>query len=174
MKALTHNIAKIAADTVEQNRSTLWYDERRKRVTSSLFGSVFRARIESTLNNIANEIVFKKPVHTDPTSHGCLMRALDYSAISASVISIAKKKTGLIVHPEFPFLGASPDALVGNEGLFEMKCPYKARNSAIEDIHLEYLDTNRKLKKNRNYFFQIQGLFTDRNWCDFMVCTIYQ
>lgn len=172
LNALGYDIAKIADDTVDQNQSSLWHDERRKRITSSLFGRVFKARTESSLNTIANEIVFKKPIHTIAMSHGCR-----YESVALQLYirqsSLDCVKSGLIVHPEFPFLGASPDALVGNEGLLEIKCPYKTRNLAIKNAHLGYLDTNGNLKKTHNYFFQIQGLLeiTGRGWCDFMIYT---
>lgn len=172
LKTLTHNIDRIADDTVDQNQSSSWHDERRKRVTSSLFGRVFKARTDSSLNTIANEIVFKKAIHSAALSHGCRYESVAVECYIRQC-SLDCRKSGLIVHPEFPYLGASPDALVGSEGLLEIKCPYKARNLAIKDAHLEYLDSNGKLKKNHNYFFQIQGLLeiAGRSWCDFMVYT---
>lgn len=56
--------------------------------------------------------------------------------------------------------GASPDGLVGEEGLLEIKCPTMA-------VHIEYL-VNGKLPST--YFQQVQGqlLVTGRKWCDFM------
>jgi len=56
--------------------------------------------------------------------------------------------------------GASPDGLVGDDGLLEIKCP-KA------ETHIEYL-LNGKLPTA--YFQQVQGqlLVTGRKWCDFM------
>ena len=67
----------------------------------------------------------------------------------------------LITHPDYPRFGCSPDGLVGDNGLIEIKCPYNSLNhieTVVKDtIKLEY----RK---------QIQwNLFvTGREWCDFI------
>jgi putative phage-type endonuclease len=56
--------------------------------------------------------------------------------------------------------GASPDGLVGDDGLLEIKCPTVA-------VHVGYLLDN---KLPTEYFQQVQGqLFvTGRAWCDFV------
>ncbi len=56
--------------------------------------------------------------------------------------------------------GASPDGLVGKEGLLEIKCPTMA-------VHVGYLIDN---ILPMDYFQQAQGqlLVTDRKWVDFM------
>jgi putative phage-type endonuclease len=40
---------------------------------------------------------------------------------------------GFVLHPKFDFTGASPDSLVGTEGVLEIKCPETT-------THLEYID----------------------------------
>ena len=47
-------------------------------------------------------------------------------------------ETGLLLHPEVQWVGASPDGLVGAEGGVEIKCPY---NSVV---HVETLDSRRR------------------------------
>lgn len=56
--------------------------------------------------------------------------------------------------------GASPDGLVDDNGLIELKCP-------IISTHIEYLIKN---ELPIEYFQQTQGqlLVTDRDWVDFM------
>lgn len=41
------------------------------------------------------------------------------------------KKRGLFVSVKYPFLGATPDGLVGNEARVEVKCPYGGRDIDI-------------------------------------------
>lgn len=39
-------------------------------------------------------------------------------------------RSGLCIHPAFPYLGASPDSFVeGEDAVVEAKCPFKGRNS---------------------------------------------
>lgn len=42
------------------------------------------------------------------------------------------KKCGLFVFVKYPFLGATPDGLVGNEAIVEVKYPYGGRDVDIK------------------------------------------
>lgn len=69
-------------------------------------------------------------------------------------------QVGLVMHPAIPFAGASPDGLVDESGLVEIKCPNTA-------THIEYLLAGVPPKK-----YQPQMLWqmecTGREWCDFV------
>jgi exodeoxyribonuclease (lambda-induced) len=58
-------------------------------------------------------------------------------------------------------LGASPDGLVGDEGMVEVKCPYKLKDEANPMFD--------SIEDRPDYFHQIQMqlLCADRQWCDF-------
>lgn len=64
-----------------------------------------------------------------------------------------------VTHPEIHMSGASPDGLVGDDGLLEVKCPQSA-------THLETLLTGEVPAK---YVTQMQWQMacTGRSWCDF-------
>jgi putative phage-type endonuclease len=66
---------------------------------------------------------------------------------------------GFVPHPSIAETGASPDGLVGEDGLIEIKCPNTAQ-------HLETLLGSSMPEK---YFLQIQWQLacTGRQWCDF-------
>ena len=63
-------------------------------------------------------------------------------------------------HPSIDWFGCSPDGLVSDRGLVEIKCP----NSAT---HWEYFKSKEPPKK---YFIQMQAQIavTGRDWCDFV------
>jgi putative phage-type endonuclease len=69
-------------------------------------------------------------------------------------------EVGFVDHAEIPMSGCSPDGLVGECGLVEIKAP----NSAT---HIETLDTGRVPPR---YMPQIQWQLacTGRQWCDFV------
>jgi len=69
-------------------------------------------------------------------------------------------ETGFIDHPTIENSGASPDGLVGNKGLVEIKCP----NSAT---HMETILSGKVPAK---YIPQMmwQMSCTKREWCDFV------
>lgn len=70
------------------------------------------------------------------------------------------EETGFHVHPDIDQSGASPDGLVGDDGLVEIKCPNTA-------THLETLESEKIADK---YLLQMQWQMacTGRAWCDFM------
>ena len=45
-----------------------------------------------------------------------------YEAVTGDLVDLV----GFIRHPEIDFFGASPDGLVGEDGLLEIKCPYSS------------------------------------------------
>lgn len=69
-------------------------------------------------------------------------------------------KVGFVLHPEIQWIGVSPDRLVGNEGLIEVKCPNTS-------THLGYLFEG---EIPTDYYKQIQCQLwvTGRQWCDFV------
>ena len=69
-------------------------------------------------------------------------------------------EVGFIPHPSIDGFGASPDGLVGDDGLIEIKCPNTA-------THIETLLAE-KVPSKYNTQMQVQMLCTDRQWCDFI------
>lgn len=89
-------------------------------------------------------------------------------------------RTGLWLH-SCGFLGASPDGLIGEDAIVEVKCPFKYRSmSMMENIksNKEYIissadDGNIVVNSNHDYFQQIQGqlAITKRKLCHLVVWT---
>lgn len=69
-------------------------------------------------------------------------------------------ETGFVPHPTIPMTGASPDGLIGDDGLIEIKCPNTA-------THLETLQGGIIQKAYRDQM-QWQMECTGRAWCDFI------
>lgn len=69
-------------------------------------------------------------------------------------------ETGLVDHPTIAMSGASPDGLVGDDGLIEIKCP----NTAT------HIDTVLSGEADKRYLCQMQWQLavTGRKWCDFV------
>ena len=69
-------------------------------------------------------------------------------------------ETGFVPHPKIDGFGASPDGLVGNHGLVEIKCPKLA-------THVHTILTN---KIDRKYVLQMQAQMacTGRFWVDYV------
>lgn len=67
---------------------------------------------------------------------------------------------GFVHHPTIEMAGASPDRLIGEDGLIEVKCPQTA-------THIETLLEGAVPGKYRLQM-QMQMACTDRQWCDFV------
>ena len=67
---------------------------------------------------------------------------------------------GFVYRDEARMCGCSPDGLVGDDGLLEMKCPMPPK-------HLQYLAGDTVPREHKT---QVQGQLwvTGREWCDFM------
>lgn len=65
-----------------------------------------------------------------------------------------------IPHPSIEYVGFSPDGLLGDDGMVEIKCPF------VETRHTRTVDSGRCPD---DYIAQVQGgmWVTGRAWCDF-------
>lgn len=70
------------------------------------------------------------------------------------------EEVGFIRHPSIEWSGASPDGLVTDDGLVEIKCPNT-------QTHIEYL-LERNVPQKYIYQMQWQMECTGRKWCDFV------
>jgi len=69
-------------------------------------------------------------------------------------------EVGFVPHPTIEMAGASPDGLVGDDGLLEIKCPNTA-------THIETL-LSQIVPGKYNTQMQFQMACTGRQWCDFV------
>lgn len=84
-------------------------------------------------------------------------KARDFYAFMRNVEPVA---VGLVIHPTIEMSAASPDRLVGDDGLLEVKCPNTAthiatlRGAAIDPDYIKQM--------------QWQMACTERQWCDWV------
>lgn len=81
----------------------------------------------------------------------------EYEAQTGSFVDLC----GFIPHPTVDWLGASPDGLVGSDGLVEIKCPY----STV--VHLRRIAAKVVPEEYRPQML-LQLICTGRKWCDFV------
>lgn len=79
-----------------------------------------------------------------------------YEARSGSFVDLV----GFVIHPTIKRSGASPDGLVGEDGLIEIKCP-------TTKTHMTTLD-NYAVPEKYIPQMQWQMACTGRKWCDFV------
>ena len=171
-------IVRISEITVGQRNNPVWHIARRGRLTASNFGSVLNAKrvTPSLLKRLLGEYNLSR------------VKAIQWGvdneeeAIRAFTLKTAKsvKETG-IWFDSSGILGASPDGIVDDKTVLEMKCPYTERNNTIEEavksktFCLEKCESGQgyALKKDHVYWHQVQGemYFSRRKFCYFVVWT---
>lgn len=89
------------------------------------------------------------------TEHEPLARA-EYEMLYDVMVD----QVDFVDHPNIAMCGASPDGLIGESGLIEIKCPATA-------THIDYLLAGEPPKKYQPQM-ALQLLCTGREWCDFV------
>lgn len=93
-----------------------------------------------------------------------MLRGIEMEPLSISAYEVHTGNlvvpSGLVLHPVHQDIGASPDGLVGDDGLIECKNPNTAQ-------HVACLQSGEPDKK---YWWQMQSQMfcTGREWCDFV------
>lgn len=144
-----------------------WLQARVGRVTGSriakLMGiSPWASRAEEIAVMVEERITgkFSKTEPTEPMEYGLRnehLAAAEYAAAAFQRV----QDGGFSEHPENPRYAASPDGLIGDDGIVEYKCPYKFRAGAPAVWPT--------CKEQPQYYAQVQWyLFVlDRKWADF-------
>jgi len=155
-------------------RTEAWDEYRKQRATSSNFKKIITAKrldLSATASKYASEIAAAKLmvgeddvdnsfVGNDHTDRGNA-REPDAIADYEYRNDLEVEQVDFVIPDYTDEFGASPDALVGEDGLLEVKCPVAA-------IQIARLRTPNVVPSE--YTAQIQGqLFvTGRKWCDFL------
>ena len=175
-------------DAIELEKSTrlqcndqLWHVERKKRLTASNFGLIIKRKKDVNIKFLKNTFD-KKDFRSCATSYG------KANELVAKQMYIKKTgnhihDVGLVVNPEFPFLGATPDGIVceaSETGIIEVKCPYSVRDLTLTmacekrgDFFLCKDGDSFSLSHDHAHWYQVQGqlLTTGAKFCDFVTFT---
>lgn len=190
-------VEEIEQLTRQQNKSEDWYLAREMRITSSNFGRICKSKnkcdnwkengcepcnglsnevcpqVHSRRQKMARDLMTRLDLNTKAIRHG---RQYEPVAIKKyeDTNSTEVKKCGLFVSKDRPFLGSSPDGLLGDDDVIEVKCPYTAKGQTITHKTVPYFTQNGELKKEDNYYYQVQGQLycTKRNKAKFIIFTL--
>lgn len=147
-----------------------WLAERAGRITASRFkdvigvnksGKFLKAR-DDYMMELAFERLSGVPKHS--VSSQAMQWGTEAEPIARESYELSTglfvDETGLIVHPSYGFIGGSPDGLVDDDGIIEIKSPHD------EKVHIKtWLEG-----MPEQHMPQVQGnlMVTGRQWCDFI------
>ena len=144
-----------------------WLAGRAGKVTASMISAVLMkpetAGFRDYQAQLVAEILTGKPQGSSFTNEhmqfGTETEPLARSAYEAET-GFSVDEVGLCIHPTIDRAGASPDGLVSNSGLVEIKCPKVA-------THLAYLIAGVVPAGYKNQMMW-QMACCERDWCDFV------
>ncbi|KAK1904600.1 Exonuclease [Dissostichus eleginoides] len=177
----------VEEKTRKQSRSRVWFEQRAGRVTASSFHEA--AKTESS-SSVIKRVCYPRSSQfsTEATRWG--LQNEDTAKKSYLVAmqdhheDINVAASGLILNPELPWIGASPDGVVScachEPGILEIKCPFSAKDRSL----LECTKDSRfcltvpeggvmSLKLDHSYMYQVQAQMcvAEVMFCDFVVWT---
>ena len=180
LKTYQKNRAKIERETVTQSESDVWHLIRADIITASKFGPVCRMLDSTSCSNMVASIRYPKVIDTAAVRFGITNEKKGLEALEL-ILGEKIVPCGLFIHPEIPYLGATPDGLIDTDGIVEIKCPHSAKDmcpeTAIEQIpHLRNIFSKKDkdcMNKNHPYYYQVIGQLevTQRSYCIFAVWT---
>ena len=165
---------KITIHTDIHQRSEQWHKIRLGRVGGSADSNALSVKGKSAsglgasaytlLYKKAFEIIEKKPVKENIVTFE-MQRGIDLEPEATHEYELHKMvkvdQVGYILNSDYKYAGYSPDGLVGEDGLIEVKCPGNSE-------YMRQIITNDIPKQ---YISQMQwGMFlSGRKWCDYVV-----
>ena len=186
------NVSEVQAQTIElqtrgQSDNVKWKDERRKRVTSSVFGEVMARGCKNNSVALTRRLLYTNFQGNRFTHKGLL----EEENTRKEYVNLKSKEgedvskidvPGLVISQDCSHLAASSDGIVtfrnGTTGLIEIKnllqtSDYTIKEAAVhqKQFCLKTYANTLQLKRNHKYFYQIQGQLSilQQPWCDLIV-----
>ena len=155
-------------ETMDQ-RSDEWFAIRIGKVTASRVSDVLaktKSGYSASRDNYMAQLVCERL--TGQKAEGFTNASMQWGteteplarAAYEAIKDVLVDEVGFVPHPSIQMAGASPDGLVGDDGLLEIKCPNTATH--IDTLLSETVPTK--------YYTQMQFQLacTGREWCDFV------
>jgi putative phage-type endonuclease len=152
-----------------EQRTDEWFSARLGKVTASRVSDVVaktKTGYGATRGNYMSQLIVERLTgrSVESFSSSAMQWGTDTEPLARAAYETFKDvlvdEEGFVQHPTIEMAGASPDGLIGDDGLVEIKCPNTA-------THIETLIAK---KADARYINQMQWQMavTGRKWCDFV------
>lgn len=175
---------KVEAATKDQSRSPQWFQHRAGRVTASVMKSVCTTSTDKPSVSLVKKVCYpeKEQLAVPAVMWGVNHEIDAFRAYEAQErrkhIDFACTRSGLHLSSAYPFVGATPDAVVScaccGKGVVEFKCPFLLKDAKDFNAAKTCLtDSNGafQLQRGHAYFYQVQTQMAvcQVDYCDFVV-----
>lgn len=153
---------------VEQN-SQEWRQARLGHATASRVADIVaktKTGWGASRSNYAGELIAERltGVPAEKFTNGAMQWGIEHESDARNAYEMRTEtlvtRIGFVLHPSIEMSGASPDGLIGDDGLIEIKAPNTA-------THIETL-LSRAIPSKYITQMQFQMACTERSWCDFV------
>jgi putative phage-type endonuclease len=153
-----------------EQKTDEWFTARLGKVTASRVADVMaktKTGYSASRENYMAQLVVERLTQTKAESftNAAMQWGTDQEPFARAAYEAAQgvmvEEVGFMSHPDIEMAGASPDGLVGDDGMVEIKCPNTA--GMIEALLTQ--------KVPAKYFAQMQMQIAcaGRQWCDYVV-----
>jgi putative phage-type endonuclease len=146
-------------------RSIEWHQARLGHATGSRASDILAGKDTQARKGYITQLVTERltGASQDFYTNADMQRGIEVEPVARAAYQASNElvdEVGFIKHPTILWFGASPDGLVGSDGLVEIKCPRST-------THLEYIQAKKPPAK---YIPQMlaQLSCTGRKWVDFV------
>lgn len=152
-----------------EQRTEDWFAARLGKVTASRVADILaktKSGYSASRDNYMAQLICERLTNTQAESftNAAMQWGTDQEPFARAAYEVAKgvlvEEEGFVPHPVITMAGASPDGLIGDDGLVEIKCPNTA-------THIETL-LNQAVPAKYITQMQFQMACTGRKWCDFV------
>jgi putative phage-type endonuclease len=150
-------------------RTDSWFSARLGKVTASRISDVMaktKSGPSASRKNYLMQLLCERLTgrKEECFTSAAMQRGTDMEPIARSAYEVDKgvmvQECGFVPCPMIEMAGASPDGLVGNDGLVEIKVPNTA-------THVDFLRTG-QIDSGYQLQMMFQMMCTGRKWCDFV------
>lgn len=180
------NRVEVEKQTRGQAENKHWHSARKNLLTASNFGRVSRMRTTTSCSATVRSILYPSASTTSAMVYGRMNEPKAIAGLQEKLaedgIEVTIRPCGLFIDRHLEYLAASPDGVIDDTTIVEVKCPPTATNYHPEDalqqrvtaIH-KYFDARDRSKMNpsHHYYYQVQGQLhiTESTICYFAVWT---
>ena len=170
--------------TREQSNLPAWFSARRLRIAAtSIKASICRQKQD--VSKLLHRMLHSSFLGSAATRYGGGQEEQateDYLVtVNTDHTHVTVRRSGLVVHPDEPWLACSPDGIIcsssHDEGLLEVKCPFHCLSMSLDEAArsssfcLKHDNQSFTLRQSHAYYYQVRHslLVTGLRWADFVV-----
>jgi putative phage-type endonuclease len=110
-----------------KQKTNEWYKIRKEIITATDVSTILECNKFETKKELLNKkLKNQEPISNDAMSWGNFFEDIA-SSIYSKINNIKIEDVGLIIHSKYNWLGSSPDGIMENDKLIEIKCPYSKK-----------------------------------------------